>query len=107
MSKASEYAALKRRIEQYESDHPDLVVLAVEQRIAVPSNAPPPAEAPLGRVYYKAESDEIWLQIAPGFTLKGRSNVPWNPNLVDVKVYPHRLRVDGQPSRVIFEELDF
>lgn len=105
MSMAAQYAELKRRIEQYESDHPDLVVLAVEQRIAVASNAPAPAQAPLGRVYYKTEADEIWLQIAPGFTLKGRSNVPWNPNLVDVKVYPHGLRVDGHPAQVIFEEV--
>lgn len=108
MSKASEYAALKRRIEQLESDHPDLVVLAVEQRIAVRSNAPLPAQAPLGHVYYKTESDEIWLQIAPRFSLKGRSAVPWNPNLVAIDVDPHRPRmVDyGHPARVVFQELD-
>ncbi|CAB3730782.1 hypothetical protein LMG1866_04621 [Achromobacter ruhlandii] len=109
MSKASEYAALKRRIEEYEADHPDLVVLAVQDnRLAVSSATAGRAspDAPLEKVLYKKKSDEIWLVLANGYSWRER-NVAWSANLHDVKVYPHRPRMDGQPSRVIFEELDF
>lgn len=109
MSKASEYAALKRRIEQLESDHPDLVVLAVKDRVAVTrANAGYPLpDAPLEQVIYKTKSDEIWLVLALGYSWAQR-NVGWSANLHDVKVDPHRPRmVDlGQPARVVFQEVD-
>lgn len=110
MSKASEYAALKRRIEQLESDHPDLVVLAVQDnRLAVSSATigRPSPDAPLEKVIYKTKSGEIWLVLALGYSWAER-NVRWSANLHDVKVDPRRPRMvgHGQPTRVIFEELD-
>lgn len=103
MSKASEYAALKRRIEQYESDHPELVVLAVSSATA--GRASP--DAPLEKVIYKTKSDEIWLVLAVGYGWAQR-NVVWSANLHEVKVDPRRPRMvdHGQPARVIFEEVD-
>lgn len=44
MSMAAQYAGLKRRIEQYESDHPDTVVLAVR-----PTAWPSPVSPPVAR----------------------------------------------------------
>lgn len=110
MSKTSEYAALKRRIEQYESDHPDLVVLAVQDnRLAVSSATAgrPSPDAPLEKVIYKTKSDEIWLVLALGYSWAQR-NVGWVANLHDVKVDPRRPRMvdHGHPARVVFQEVD-
>jgi len=110
MSKASEYAALKCRIEQYESEHPDLVVLAVQTN-GMGSNSFSggrlPPDAPLEKVIYKKKSDQICLVLASGYRWAQR-NVNWSANVHDVKVDPHRPRMvdHGQPQRVIFEEVD-
>ncbi|CUJ64201.1 hypothetical protein ACUDCK_29765 (plasmid) [Achromobacter sp. CF-sbj1-Ac2-l] len=108
MSMAAQYAGLKRRIEQYESDHPDLVVLAVQaNRLAVSSVTAgrPSPDAPLEKVIYKKKFDLICLVLASGYGWAQR-NVIWSDNLHDVKVDPRRPRTYGQPARVIFEEVD-
>lgn len=108
MSKAGEFAALKSRIAQYQADHPDLVVLAVQaNRLAVSSVTAgrPSPDAPLEKVIYKKKSDEIWLVLASGYSWAQR-NVAWSPNLHAVKVDQRRPRMDGQPTGVIFEEVD-
>lgn len=110
MSQASEYAALKRRIEQLESDHPDLVVLAIQTNgVAVASGTAgrPSPDAPLEKVIYKKKSDQICLVLAIGYSWRDR-NVNWSANVHGVKVDPGRPRMvdHGQPTRVVFEEVD-
>lgn len=110
MSQASEYAALKRRIEEYEAEHPDLVVLAVQTNgVAVASGTAgrPLPDAPLEKVIYKKKSDQICLELANGYTWRQR-NVIWSASVHDVKVDPRRPRMvdHGQPARVVFQEVD-
>lgn len=105
MSRIDEYLTLQSRIQKYEAEYPNLVVLAFDSnRIAVSSVsiARQIVKMPLEKVIYKKKSDEIWLVLAQG----NCRNKVWNTNLLDVGVDPVRPRMDGQPARVIFEEVD-
>lgn len=104
MSKAHEYADLKRHIQQLEADNPTLAVLAFRaSKIAVNSATVgrAPADAPLKRVVYKAGSNEIWLELVQGGYSWRQGSVAWNPNLVAIDVLPGRARFALAPVEFV------
>ncbi|CAB3894295.1 hypothetical protein N7638_17430 [Achromobacter mucicolens] len=104
MSKANEYADLKRHIKQLEEDNPTLAVLAFNaSKVAVCSATAgrAPADAPLKRVVYKAGSDEIWLELVQGGYSWRQGTVAWNSNLVAIDVRPGRPRFELEPVEFV------